>query len=406
MKNNNNFKISDYIPSILYKNSTIKKDKSIVANHLDKTLQNLKKNKDVFHSLSDSFYLELDKEKLKKFKKYKTVVVIGMGGSILGSEAIYQTFKNKIKKKFLFLNNLNTNEIKDLLKLKKKGELFFIIISKSGNTVETLVNISLLAKLKINSFNAIIITEKSDNALNNFAIEKNIYTIEHKKYIGGRYSVLSEVGMIPAYFMELKIKNFRASLLRFFKPNGKKYLTNTVSKISQIYLSKKIHSIIFLNYCPKLENFLNWSQQLLAESLGKNKNGLLPLISSAPKDHHSLLQLYLDGPKDKIFYIFTDKSSSNYKIKKNLFGKKFQFMKNKKIETIVKAQSDSMKAVLKKKKIPFKQFEFNGFSEETLGSLFSYFILETTMIAKLLKINPFNQPAVEQIKTLTKKILS
>ena len=130
MKNNNNFKISDYIPSILYKNSTIKKDKSIVANHLDKTLQNLKKNKDVFHSLSDSFYLELDKEKLKKFKKYKTVVVIGMGGSILGSEAIYQTFKNKIKKKFLFLNNLNTNEIKDLLKLKKKGELFFIIISK------------------------------------------------------------------------------------------------------------------------------------------------------------------------------------------------------------------------------------------------------------------------------------
>ena len=103
MKNNNNFKISDYIPSILYKNSTIKKDKSIVANHLDKTLQNLKKNKDVFHSLSDSFYLELDKEKLKKFKKYKTVVVIGMGGSILGSEAIYQTFKNKIKKNFYFL---------------------------------------------------------------------------------------------------------------------------------------------------------------------------------------------------------------------------------------------------------------------------------------------------------------
>ena len=236
--------------------------------------------------------------------------------------------------------------------------------------------------------------------------KKKIYTIEHKKYIGGRYSVLSEVGMIPAFFMKLKIKNFRTSLLKYLKSSDKEYLAETVSKMSQIYLSKKVNSIIFLNYCPRLENFLYWSQQLIAESLGKNKKGLLPLVSSAPKDHHSLLQLYLDGPKDKIFYIFTNKKKSNLKIKKNIFGKNFKFIKNKKVETIVQAQSDSVKRVLKAKKIPFKDFEFNEFSEESLGGLFSYFMLETIMIGKILKINPFNQPAVEQVKILTKKNLS
>ncbi|MDC0472674.1 SIS domain-containing protein [Pelagibacteraceae bacterium] len=406
MKKSSLVKISDHIPSFLCKSSKTKKNKSLVIKYLDKTLQNLEKNKNVFHMLSNDFYLEIDKKKLKKYEKYKTVIVIGMGGSTLGAEAIYQLFKNKIKKKFIFFNNLNVDKTKDLLKIKKKNDLFFIIISKSGNTIETLVNISLFAKLNINSLNSVIITEKVDNALSNFAKKKKIYTIEHKKYIGGRYSVLSEVGMIPAFFMKLKIKNFRTSLLKYLKSSDKEYLAETVSKMSQIYLSKKVNSIIFLNYCPRLENFLYWSQQLIAESLGKNKKGLLPLVSSAPKDHHSLLQLYLDGPKDKIFYIFTNKNKSNLKIKKNIFGKNFKFIKNKKVETIVKAQSDSVKRVLKAKKIPFKDFEFNEFSEESLGGLFSYFILETIMIGKLLKINPFNQPAVEQVKILTKKNLS
>ena len=172
MKKSSLVKISDHIPSFLCKSSKTKKNKSLVIKYLDKTLQNLEKNKNVFHMLSNNFYLEINKKKLKKYEKYKTVIVIGMGGSTLGAEAIYQLFKNKIKKKFIFFNNLNVDKTKDLLKIKKKKDLFFIIISKSGNTIETLVNISLFAKLNINSLNSVIITEKADNALSNFAKKK------------------------------------------------------------------------------------------------------------------------------------------------------------------------------------------------------------------------------------------
>ena len=127
--------------------------------------------------------------------------------------------------------------------------------------------------------------------------KKKILLIEHKNYIGGRYSVLSEVGMVPAYFMGLKIKFFRKNLLSFFKSKKKNFLIDNVSKLTHIYKTKKINSIILLNYAPEVNNFLYWLQQLIAESLGKKGKGIIPIVSPAPKDHHSLMQLYLDGPK-------------------------------------------------------------------------------------------------------------
>ena len=328
-----------------------------------------------------------------------------MGGSTLGAEAIYSFYKDKIKKNFIFLNNLDELKIKKIKnKVKFKNNLF-IIISKSGNTLETLINTNLF-KDKINNKNTIIITEKKNNLLNTFAKKKKILHIEHKSYIGGRYSILSEVGMIPAYFMDFKINDFRKNLLSFFKPTKKKLLIDSVIKLSNIYRLKKINSIILLNYAPELNNFLYWSQQLIAESLGKKGRGVLPVISPAPRDHHSLLQLYLDGPKDKLFYIFDLKLNANIRLNKNIFGGNFNYVENKNLSKAKEAQKNALIRVLKNKKIPYQEFTIKNRKEETLGELFSYFIMETILIGKLLGVNPFDQPAVEQVKVLTKKYLN
>jgi glucose-6-phosphate isomerase len=129
-------------------------------------------------------------------------------------------------------------------------------------------------------------------------------------------------------------------------------------------------------------------------------------VSNAPKDHHSLLQLYLEGPKDKIFYIFSEKETTSNKLKAKKINKQEFFFDNKNIDQIKTAQKNAFIKALLKNKIPFREFKINSVDEQTLGELFSYFILETSIVGKLSKINPFDQPAVEQVKIFTKKLLS
>ena len=172
--------------------------------------------------------------------------------------------------------------------------------------------------------------------------------------------------------------------------------------LSKIYNSKKINSIVLLSYCQGLEHFLLWCQQLIAESLGKKGKGIIPLISIGPRDHHSLLQLYLDGPKDNFFYIFSFKGKNKNKKTKGFF---IEALNNASMYSLQENQKKAMISLLKNKNIPFLSVEIKKRNEETLGELFSYFILETVFMGENLRINPFNQPAVEQLKILTKKYL-
>ena len=404
-KNKKNLILENNITKNYFKNNLYKKDKIKLNKLLKDIYNNLDNRKDTFHFLSRKFILKVNKDTLKKFEKYKSIILIGMGGSVLGAQSIYSFLKQKINKDFIFLDNLDQLKLEEIKKKLILKNTLFIIISKSGNTIETLVNSNLL-KEKINSKNTIIITEKKNNLLSAFAKNKKILQIEHKKYIGGRYSVLSEVGMVPAYFMGLKINSFRKNLLSIFSSKQKTILIESVIKLAHIYNLKKIKSIIYLNYAPQLNNFLYWCQQLAAESLGKKGKGILPVVSPVPRDHHSLLQLYLDGPKDKIFYIFSSNLNKKIKINNNIFGKKFQFAENKQLSKVIESQKRALIKILKKKKIPFREFKINSISEEVLGELFSYFMLETTLVGKLIGVNPFDQPAVEELKILTKEYLS
>jgi len=349
---------------------------------------NLDSSKSAINSLSNKFKFNFKIKDLNRFKKFNTVVIIGMGGSILGSEAIYFFLKKRIKKDFIFLNNIDEDELQRIKSKQKLSKILFIIISKSGNTIETLSNIRALKIIKKRSKNIIIISEKKQNPLYLLSKKMEIFHIEHKSYIGGRYSVLSEVGMVPAYLMGLDILKLRKNLLNHLRVRNKRYLKDSSTKLASILQRKKLNNLIFFNYVPQLNKFLYWNQQLIAESLGKKGKGFLPVISSAPKDHHSLLQLYLDGPKDKLFYVFS--SDTN----------------NKSLNQIKIAQKNAFLKVLKKKRIPFREFKIGDINEQALGELFSYFILETIIVGKLTNINPFDQPAVEEVKVYTKNILS
>ncbi len=397
---------------IIYKNNIQKKYLNLTFNHkLNKRYSNILKNiitnldttKDTFHPLSDKFKFNFKTKDLYKFKKFKTVAIIGMGGSILGSEALYCFLKEKIKKNFLFFNDIDDDKLKKLKATQDLKKILFIVISKSGNTIETLSNFFALQVIKKNSKNIIIISEKFNNPLYLLSQKMKLHHIEHKNYIGGRYSILSEVGMVPAYLMGLNIQRFRKNLLNHFK--NKKFLKDSSIMLTNLLKSNKFKNLIFFNYIPKLDKFLYWNQQLIAESLGKQGKGFLPLISTAPRDHHSLLQLYLDGPKDKIFYIFSEEKRNNKKIKIKKLDKRINFLQNKSLHQVKNAQKNAFIAALKKNNIPFREFKIRDFSENILGEFFSYFMLETAIIGKLANINPFDQPAVQQVKINTKKLL-
>ena len=379
-----------------------KEFKKIILN-INHDIKNTTKTLNV---LNDKFKFNFKIKDFKKFKKFKTIAIIGMGGSILGAEAIHDFLKIKIKKKIYFFDNLDLNKISNFKKKENLKKVLFLIISKSGNTIETLSNTFALDIIKKNSKNIIIISEKKNNLLFSISKKFNLFYVEHKNYIGGRYSVLSEVGVVPAYLMGIDILKLRSNNLKFLNGKEMLYLRDSAVKLANLLNLKKINNLIFLCYSKELEKFLFWCQQLIAESLGKKNKGFLPIISSVPKDHHSLLQLYLDGPRDKLFHIFSieEKSKEKMNIKKKLNINNFLNKKN--LSKIKLAQKNALIETFKKNNIPFREFKIKKIKEEVLGQLFSYFMLETAIIGKLIKVNPYDQPAVEQVKMSTKKLLS
>ena len=379
---------------MIFKNFLNIKNNKIIK----KDLSNLLKNQpQLFETLKPNYKYSYSKKIISKYKKFSNIRIIGMGGSVLGAEAIYHFLKNKVKKKLTFVNNLNSNA--DYFK--DKNINLNLVISKSGNTLETIVNASALIKSKDSN---IIITEDKDSYLNDLAIKLKAEIFEHKNYVGGRYSVLSEVGMLPATLMNLsedKFKQFN-SLIK-----NKTFINNLVNNVAatlNLIKNGKYTSVI-LNYDEQSENLFKWYQQLIAESLGKKAKGLLPVISSMPKDNHSLMQLYLDGPK-KSFYTFFNVLDNKYvKVNNKNILIRQKYLKNKSIEQIKQSQMLATEKVFKIKKIPFRSFRILKRNEKSLGELFCFFILEAILLGRALNVNPFDQPSVELIKQETKKFL-
>ena len=366
---------------------------------IKKDLENLLKNNlEIFETLKPTYKYSYSKKLISKYKKFSNIRIIGMGGSILGSEAIYNFLKKKIKKKLTFINNLNSNASY----FRDKNINLNLIISKSGNTLETISNVNTIIKDKDKN---IIITENKDNYLRSLAKDLEAEVVDHKNFVGGRYSVLSEVGMLPAELMNLnegKFKQFNQLV------KNKKFINNVINNVSATLnlLKNGRYTSIILNYDEQSESIFRWYQQLIAESLGKKSQGILPIISSMPKDNHSLMQLYLDGPQKSFYTFFNVLENQDIKIRNKKILNSHKYLKNKSIEEIKQSQILATKKVFMTKKIPFRSFVISRRNEQVLGELFCFFILETILLGRALNVNPFDQPSVELIKKATKKILS
>ena len=400
LKKGNFFK-NYFIGSSKY-NKNLKKTKKI----FNSFLIDLKKNKiPLLDSYEKNYEFDFSMATVRKFSKYKNIVIIGMGGSILGTKSIYSFLEKKIKKKVFFFDNLDLNLNLKYRKIKNLKNSCFIVAGKSGRTIETIINLGTIFSKNLLKNKLIIIAEPTDNALMTIANKYHAEVIEHKEFISGRYSVLSETGMFPAALMGLNLIKFK-NLTRLIK--NKNFISILIQNVACIYtlISKKINNSVILNYDSTLNNLGYWYQQLVAESLGKKGKGINPILSFGPKDHHSLLQLYLDGPKDKFFTFFnSSQKEDKIKVSQDIIPNNMRFLKNKNLRFIINAQCNAVKNIFKLKKIPFRQITFNKKNEEELGEIFTFFVLETILLSRLMNINPFDQPAVERVKIETKKIL-
>ena len=380
---------------IYFKN--FKKNKKTNSSQVKKKLLLLFKEKNyILDSLKKNYKDSFSKKIINKYKKYSTFKVIGMGGSTLGTQTIYEFFKDIVKKDFVFIDNLTQKKLNT-----KNKRSVNLVVSKSGNTIETVVNSNIYIRRKDAN---IFVTENKDNYLLKLANKLKAEIVHHNNYIGGRYSVLSEVGMLPAELMGLDANKFRQlnSLIK-----NKQFINSLVSGISSTlnYIKNKKYNSIILNYDEKSENLFKWYQQLVAESLGKKSKGLLPIVSNMPKDNHSVMQLYLDGFKNNFYTFFYTNELKSESLKSSQILSSQKFLRGKNLSNIMYAQKIATENIFNKKKIPFRSFEIKKRSEKTLGELFCFFILETILIGKLLNVNPYDQPAVELIKKETKKLL-
>jgi glucose-6-phosphate isomerase len=383
------------IKSIKIKNFLTKKKSTIQKKKLFNLFKSLiNDNNKILSSMNKSYKDSYTKKIILGMKNTDNVNVIGMGGSTLGAKAIYNFLKPK--RKFNFVDNFSNFPFKQ--EIRKNINL---IISKSGNTLETISNANILID---KSRKNIFITENKKSYLMNLANELKAEVIHHNNFIGGRYSVLSEVGMLPAELMGFKPEKFR-KLNQLLK--NKQLINSLIQGVSSILTFNKnnITNSVILNYDDRSNDLFSWYQQLVAESLGKKNKGILPIISIMPRDNHSLMQYYLDGVKNNFFTLFFVKEKNSKKINNKSILKSHYYLKNKSLNDISFSQFCATERVFKKKGLPFRSFVINKRNEEILGELFTFFILETILLGMAMKINPFNQPAVELIKTDTTKIL-
>lgn len=345
---------------------------------------------------------------------FKQVVILGVGGSSLGGKTL-AAVKNNPRIKIDFLESIDSNTIKSSLDKIDLKNSCFVVISKSGETVETICQtLIIIEKLKNYAVknladHFLFITRDQKNTIAKIAAKIGSRVYHHPADIGGRFSYLTIVGLLPAALVGLDISAIREAAKEILNNFiTQKTPENEIAKICalQLYLFDRgfVNNVI-MPYIDNLKNFTDWYRQLWAESLGKNGFGSTPINSMGTIDQHSQLQLYLDGPKDKFFTFITDKGRQcDFKINdlencKTGFG-------GKNLSDILTIEQNTTIEILRQQKLPIRILEINTVNEATLSALMMRMFLETIIIARAKNINPFDQPAVEMRKNLAKKILA
>ena len=398
-----------------------------------KNFYQIKSNSEIFDKIKgerdsgEVGYYQLLEQDTTEIKAYaatiakKHIVVVGIGGSSLGTKAIYEFLLPSVNcsKDLLFLETIDPLKINLSLKEINLNDAQFVIISKSGNTIETISLFKYLNSLvEINNTNCTIISEAASK-LTQFANENNIKVFDLAENIGGRFSVFSVVGLVPLAMLGVDIDNLLNGCKRvsdsFFEQTD--YYKPIIKKARFLVENKGRFNVnAIFSYSSLLESFNKWYVQLWAESLGKvNVNGtrqaLTPIALLGPVDQHSFLQLIMDGVRDKtVTFIKINDLKDGTIIPKRTSSKfdilDLEFAEGIRFNELLNKQADAtIQSIESKKDIPCDVITIRTVDEYNIAKLMFSYQLLVSCIGQFLQINTYDQPGVEHGKTILGDIL-
>ncbi|EDP74053.1 glucose-6-phosphate isomerase [Hydrogenivirga sp. 128-5-R1-1] len=361
-----------------------------------------------------------DTSEIKKYANYirenfDYFVLIGIGGSSLGAEMLFQalTWINHNEfdfPKFYVLDNVDPEKVASILEKIDIEKTIFNVVSKSGSTVETIANFSIILDILKEKIpenwqkHLVITTDPEKGFLRKFAQENNIKTFDIPKPVGGRFSVLTPVGLFPAACLGIDIDQLLEGAKKMdlicsveeHVEHNPAYLIAMVHYLANMRRGKSI--AVMMPYAERIEKFVDWWRQLWAESLGKDGLGQTPVKALGTVDQHSQIQLYREGIKDKIItFIYVEKPSRDLKIPDNI-PDDISYIKNHTLHDILTKELLGTKAALTKSKVPNITITMDKLSPYNIGMLIYMYEMATGFSGYLYKINPFDQPAVEEGK--------
>lgn len=356
-------------------------------------------------------------------ESYDDIVVLGTGGSSLGGKTFCDLAApaGAEQPRLHFMDNIDPASFDHLFRQVRPERTGFIVISKSGGTAETLTQFLYCLDLFRNALDQdellnhfTIITEPGERPLRQLAEQFGFNIIDHDPGVGGRFSALSPVGMLPALIAGLEATELRSGALSVLKPildgvSASEYAP-AIGAALNVGLAKKcgVTATVIMPYLDQLNCFGLWFRQLWAESLGKNGEGTTPINALGTVDQHSQLQLYLDGPKDKMFTLILAKvAGSGGVVEADLAATPaLDYLAGRRMGDLLAAEQQATAQTLINKCLPTRTLTIERLDEQTLGALMMHFMLETVIAADLLGVNAFDQPAVEDGKILAREYLA
>lgn len=350
-----------------------------------------------------------------KFANKKFFIQIGIGGSALGPQMLIDAFGNQSDCKILFMDNTDAEYIQDVIeKIDSPKDALFYIVSKSGGTAETVANFAIAKNFLLqNGINEselndyfVFCTDPTSGHLRKMADEQNFLTLEVPNDLGGRFSVFSPVGLLPALFAKIDINTLLQSAKKYSQEISSLGIDHDLFQIGShlAYLLKEenINQTILMPYSSKLKNLSHWFVQLWGESLGKFNEttqshvGMTPIPAYGATDQHSQMQLFMEGPNDKVLFLLEVlEKKNNFNLNANINMPPAKDLETYSLNQLIQAQFNGTLKALEQRKRNVIRISIQKNDENSMGQLVMLFESLTALMGEYLDINAFNQPGVE-----------
>lgn len=341
------------------------------------------------------------------FKHKKYFIHIGIGGSALGPEMLLSSLGNGSGVEFIFVNNIDPDDLCRKLDRVNIKESLIYVVSKSGTTAETVAGMAIVmnslekASVSQNEYKDYFVfcTDPEKGELRRLSKEWGVKTLDIPSNVGGRFSVLTPVGLLPAMFSGIKAEDILEGAediqKHLFDPKIGKEFFELAFFLKELH-DKGVHQTVMMPYSSLLKEYSSWFVQLWAESLGKDGKGLTPVPAYGATDQHSQMQLFMEGPHDKVlFLIEVEKFHNDFSLKNSVSGESFKNLAPFKLSELMKAELEGTLAALKENNRHVVHLKIPSLQEEYVGQLILFAECLTVMVGELLKVDPFNQPGVE-----------